>query len=52
MQFRTEITLTMSSWGRPWIPNLIADLFVISGIKQADTWARHSHCAVQFTSLL
>jgi hypothetical protein len=52
MLFRTEITLTKNSWARPWIPNLIADLFVISGITQTDTWARHFHCAVQFTSLL
>jgi hypothetical protein len=52
MLFRTESTLTKNSWGRLWIPSLIAGLFVISGIIQADTWARHSRCALQFTSLL
>jgi len=52
MLFKMEITLTMNSRGRPWPPNLIADLFAISGVKQADTWARHSYCAVQFTSLV
>jgi len=47
-----KVTLTMNSCGRPWPQNLIADLFAISVVKQADTLARHSYCAVQFTSLL